>query len=166
MSGSPRATDHCPYCGSEVAVPASSHREWSAHSPRFLPRFSLPKAAENIRCAQCGQFLWFVVKPLDEVTVLTILPGMIVNGPNVGGAKELAAAADGVSRVVVDLSYFQVVPSFLLGTLIGVHLRLAKAGGKMKLCGLRPRFVLRSRSPIWIAYSTFATTNRRRVTSF
>ena len=129
--------DLCPYCGSEVVAGTPPHRERPVHSPRFLPRFSEPKPAENIRCTGCGQFLWFVVKPLDQATVLTILPGMIVNGPNVEGAKELAAAAEGKPRVVIDLSHFQVVPSFLLGTLIGLHLRLAKAGGKMKLCGLR-----------------------------
>jgi hypothetical protein len=91
-----------------------------------------------MRCPQCGQFLWFAVKRLDEVTVLTFLPGMILNSVEGVRVNDLALAIGGVLWVVADLSHFQVIPSFLLGTLLTLHLRLAKAGGGLKLCGLRP----------------------------
>jgi anti-sigma B factor antagonist len=78
------------------------------------------------------------VKRLDEATVLTFLPGMILNSVEGVRVNDLAMAIGGVLRVVADLSHFDVIPSFLLGTLVTLHLRLAKAGGKLKLCGLRP----------------------------
>ncbi|MGO8744564.1 MAG: STAS domain-containing protein [Thermoguttaceae bacterium] len=108
-------------------------------SSGFFRRIFPPKTVlEDIRCSQCGKPLWFTVKRLDEATVLTFLPEKTIRS-RAGRFEELVSAVGDVQRVVVDLSHFDVIPSFLLGTLITLYSRLTKAGGKLKLCCV-PRF--------------------------
>ena len=124
----------CPYCGGEVdlegPLPSPSH---------VFGRVLRPRAGlEDMRCPQCGQFLWFTVKRLGEATVLIFLPGTVFNTLDGVRVNDALSAIGGDLRVVADLSHFDVIPSFMLGTLVTLHLRLAKAGGRLKLCGLRP----------------------------
>ncbi len=77
---------------------------------------------------------------------VTLLPVWISNRPGVGRVNELTSAIGDISRAVVNLSHFDVIPSnpssqsnCVFGMLVILQLRLAKAGSKLKLCDLTPK---------------------------
>ena len=55
-------------------------------------------------------------------------------------SRELAAIADteGVSAIVLNLAELDYVSSRFLGILVGLHRELAREGGKLAVCRMRP----------------------------
>jgi stage II sporulation protein AA (anti-sigma F factor antagonist) len=82
-----------------------------------------------------------VRKPLGEVVILTFFPGPTITLDSIERVNLVTSAAGDLSRVVINLSHLQVIPTVFLGMLVALHHRAAKIGGKLKLCGLRPELL-------------------------
>jgi anti-anti-sigma factor len=91
-------------------------------------------------------------KPLGDVVILTFFPGPIVTLDSIARVKLVTAAAGDLSRVVVDLSHLQFIPTVFLGMLVALQRRVGEAGGKLRLYGLNPKVL-----------ATFKITNLDRV---
>ena len=111
------AEHHCPRC----------------HGAVFLNRWF---ASGDIPCPHCRQLLWFVCKPVEGAIVLTLLPGLMAGSESMQRFDEIAAAAAGAVRVIVDLSQVRLVTSMVLRMLVLLHKRINQSGGTLRLCGV------------------------------
>jgi anti-anti-sigma factor len=112
--------DCCPQCGSVAPVE-------TAGSARDLP------------CHQCGRLLWFVCRKAGSAVVLTFRPGLIVGSECTERLGEVTAAIAGAPLVVLNLSELPFMSSLFIGMLVALDRRVKAAGGRLRLCGLRPQ---------------------------
>ena len=113
------ASNYCPRCGSEAPIEALL-------------------MLNNPLCPQCNRILWFVRKSINDVVVVTFLPGRMFGSESDVRAEEVFSALGNTVRVVVNVSYLQSVASLFLTTLLGFRRKLTSVGGTLKLCGLAP----------------------------
>ena len=123
------ATNHCPACGGPITIDCPDRRSFPVE----------PKAVvEDVRCPHCGKPLWFTVRRVEAAIVVTFLPGQIINTLSTEQVDDLVSAVAAVSRVVANLAHFRFIPTQLLGTLVRLSRRMAKAGSRFNLCRLSP----------------------------
>jgi anti-anti-sigma factor len=106
------APQRCPMCEGELYVTRSEPRSGAS-------------------CPFCRGPLWFLMKEVDEVVVLTFLSDGKHKNSTFWSIKN-------ATRVVVDLSRLTTVSSAFLDTIVAIQQRLKSAGGALKVCGLRP----------------------------
>lgn len=78
------------------------------------------------------------VETVGEVTIATICRTSLTDEDNLqefGQSIQDLAAANPHSKLVLDVSELQHVTSAVLGKWIAVHRSIARAGGRMILCG-------------------------------
>jgi anti-anti-sigma factor len=92
--------------------------------------------AGDAPCLGCGRLLWFLRKPVGDVTVLRFLPGLIAGSDCLGRVDEVMAAAGMPPRLVVDLAHLRFISSLFLALMVQLHVKVLAAGGTMKICGL------------------------------
>ena len=84
---------------------------------------------------------FFRVERAGEIAAVTLIRERITDEDNVDqfgqGLTDLVETG-GVRRLLVDVSGLEYVTSSVLGKLIFLHRRLARDGGQMVLCGVRP----------------------------
>ena len=114
--------NRCPACGGQVFINPAG-------------------AVGDSPCPHCRWLLWFVTRSVDDVVVLTFLPGLLAGSESAGRVDEVLSAAGKPPRLVLNLSRLRVVSSLFLGMLVGLHKRVTEAQGAMRICGLEP-FVL------------------------
>jgi anti-anti-sigma factor len=117
LEGTP---DFCPLCDRVVIV-----------RPAFVP-------AKDVPCPHCGELLWFVRKTIDDVVILTFLPGLMTGSESMERAAEVIAAVGDFPRVVLNLSHLPFIASMFLGMLVVLHKRMASAQRTLKVCGIQP----------------------------
>ncbi|MGO8746055.1 MAG: STAS domain-containing protein [Thermoguttaceae bacterium] len=78
------------------------------------------------------------MRRVEAAIVVTFLPGQIINTLSTEQVDDLVSAVAAVSRVVANLAHFRFIPTQLLGTLVRLSRRMAKAGSRFNLCRLSP----------------------------
>jgi anti-anti-sigma factor len=111
--------NQCPACGGEVNL-------------------ELSVSDDEVPCAECGRVLWFVRKPINDVVLLTFLPGLLSGSESARRVDEVFSAVGDSSRVVLNLARLRVVSSMFLGMLAVLRQKTEAAGVEMKLCGVAP----------------------------
>lgn len=116
----------CPECGSEVNVASMA-------------------SAGDTPCPNCRHLFWFTRQPVDEVVVLTFLPGLMLASESLKRIDEVSSAIGDYSRVVLDLSHLRFISSIFLGMLIALQQRVISPNETLKICSTEPgdREVLR-----------------------
>ena len=109
----------CPACGGEVHLDPSS------------PLGDVP-------CPHCGHLLWFLKKSIDDVVILTFLPGLTSGSESFERVDEVSSMLGASPRLILNLFHLRIVSSMFLGMLVVLHRRVLTANGTLKLCGLRP----------------------------
>jgi anti-sigma B factor antagonist len=79
-----------------------------------------------------------VRKSINDVVVLTFLPGETSRGEDIVRADEAFSALGNAVQVVLNLSYLQSATSLFLGMLLAFRKKIASVGGTLKVCGLTP----------------------------
>ncbi len=112
--------DFCPLCDHVVII-----------RPVSMP-------AKDAPCPHCGELLWFVRKTIDDVVILSFLPGLMAGSESLERTSEVLAAVGDFPRVVLDLSHLPFIASMFLGMLVVLQKRMASAKRTLKICGIQP----------------------------
>ena len=112
--------EFCPFCGTVVIV-----------GPASIP-------ARDAPCPKCGHLLWFVRKSVNNVAILTFLPGLMAGSESIERVGEVISAIGDAPRVVLNLSHLSFIASMFLGMLVILHKRVVSANGVLKICGVQP----------------------------
>ncbi len=109
----------CPACGSEVTVAS-----W--------------ETIGDMPCSKCKHLFWFVRQPIDNMMVLTFLPGLMLASESLMRIDEVCSAIGDSPRVVLDVSHLRIMPSIFLGMLVALQRRTTAGGAVLKICAAEP----------------------------
>jgi anti-anti-sigma factor len=89
-------------------------------------------------CPHCSHLLWFVRKTVDDVVVLTFVPGLMLASESLDRVDEVRSAVGDATRAVLDLSQLNFLSSLFLGMLVALHRQMEADMGHLKICGIHP----------------------------
>jgi anti-sigma B factor antagonist len=94
-------------------------------------------------CSHCGRPLWFVTtQDATGATIVHFVKRWILEETDVREfGKELARLADGPRRILLNFANVQSLSSAALGQLLALQKNVTRAGGKLRLCGIKDRIL-------------------------